>query len=42
MCEFCTEHGEGQVWYRNLKNYGDDLLSQAGRSQQIREFFQDF
>ena len=42
MCEFCTEHGEGQVWYRNLKNYGDDLLSQAGRSQQIRNFFQDF
>lgn len=42
MCEFCTEHGEGQVWYRNLKNYGDDLLSQDGRSEQIRRFFQDF
>ena len=42
MCEFCTQHGEGQVWYRNLKNYGDDLLSQAGRSEQIRHFFQDF
>jgi ferredoxin len=26
MCEFCTKHGEGQKWYLQMKNYGDELL----------------
>lgn len=26
MCEFCTQHGEGQKWYLQMKNYADILL----------------
>jgi hypothetical protein len=26
MCEFCTEHGEGQTWYLQMKNYAPELL----------------
>lgn len=26
MCEFCTEHGEGEKWYLQMKNYSDILL----------------
>jgi ferredoxin len=34
MCEFCTEHGEGQTWYLQMKNYAEALLhEELGRSQ---------
>jgi hypothetical protein len=26
MCEFCHQHGEGKVWYLQIKNYLTDLL----------------
>jgi ferredoxin len=26
MCEFCTQHGEGQKWYLQMKNYSAELL----------------
>jgi len=26
MCEFCHQHGEGKIWYLQIKNYVDDLL----------------
>jgi ferredoxin len=26
MCEFCTKHGEGEIWYLQMKNYADELL----------------
>jgi len=26
MCEFCTKHGEGKVWYLQMKNYASELL----------------
>ncbi|MEJ2266103.1 MAG: 4Fe-4S binding protein [Anaerolineales bacterium] len=42
MCEFCTEHGEGKIWYLAMRNYGQDLLSQDGRKERIASFFQDF
>jgi NAD-dependent dihydropyrimidine dehydrogenase PreA subunit len=42
MCEFCTEHGEGKEWYLTMKNYGQELLSQAGRREQITTFVQNF
>ena len=42
MCEFCTEHGEGKEWYLTMKNYGQELLSQAGRREQITAFVQNF
>ncbi len=25
MCEFCTRHGEGKVWYLQMKNYSREL-----------------
>jgi ferredoxin len=37
MCEFCTEHGEGQKWYLQMKNYADALLHEelSDRQQEI-------
>ena len=26
MCEFCTQHGEGKIWYLQMKNYSEELL----------------
>jgi len=31
MCEFCTQHGEGQKWYLVMRNYARELLAQKGR-----------
>jgi ferredoxin len=28
MCEFCVKHGEGKIWYLQMKNYADELLHQ--------------
>ena len=28
MCEFCTQHGEGKIWYLQMKNYAQELLSE--------------
>jgi ferredoxin len=39
MCEFCLQHGEGQKWYLQAKNYSQDLLSDARRRKFIAEFF---
>jgi ferredoxin len=38
MCEFCTKHGEGKVWYKNARNYGQDLLSDLNRRRYIENF----
>jgi ferredoxin len=38
MCEFCTKHGDGKVWYKNAANYANDLLSDIGRRKFIRNF----
>lgn len=27
MCEFCTQHGEGQKWYLTMRNYSRESLS---------------
>lgn len=42
MCEFCVRHGEGKIWYLNMRNYGQELLSLNGRREQITSFFRDF
>lgn len=42
MCEFCAEHGEGKLWYLTMRNYGEELLAQDNRRQQITAFFHDF
>jgi ferredoxin len=38
MCDLCTKHGEGKVWYKNAKNYAADLLSDLGRRRYIENF----
>lgn len=38
MCEFCTKHGEGKIWYKNAKNYAQDLLSDLERRRYIENF----
>src|SRR5512147_2748341 len=38
MCEFCTKHGEGRIWYKNAANYGQDLLSDLNRRRYIKDF----
>ena len=38
MCEFCTKHGDGKIWYKNAANYGQDLLSDLNRRHYIENF----
>ena len=38
MCEFCSQHGDGKVWYKNAKNYSQDLLSDIQRRKYIEHF----
>lgn len=38
MCEFCTKHGDGQVWFKNAKNYAYDLIADLERRKYISEF----
>ena len=38
MCDFCTKHGEGEIWYKNAANYANDLLSDLGRRRYIENF----
>ena len=39
MCEFCTNHGDGQVWFKDAANYGNDLIADIQRRQYIQGFF---
>ncbi len=39
MCEFCSEHGDGKIWFKNAENYGRDLLSDLTRRHYINDFF---
>jgi len=39
MCEFCTKHGDGQIWFKNAANYADDLMADLTRRKYIRDFF---
>jgi len=38
MCEFCSQHGDGKVWYKNAKNYAQDLVSDINRRAYISQF----
>lgn len=40
MCEFCTKHGDGKIWYKNVRNYANDLAADLARRTYIRDFFQ--
>lgn len=39
MCEFCTKHGDGKVWFKNAANYARDLMSDLARRDYIKGFF---
>lgn len=39
MCEFCTKHGDGKVWFKNAANYGRDLMADLARRGYIKDFF---
>ncbi len=39
MCEFCSRHGDGQIWYRHAGNYARDLLNDLDRRHFIENFF---
>ena len=38
MCEFCTKHGDGKIWYKNAANYANDLLADIRRRRYIEGF----
>ena len=38
MCDLCTKHGDGKVWYKNAANYSHDLLSDLRRRVFIEHF----
>jgi ferredoxin len=40
MCEFCTKHGDGKIWYKNAANYAQDLLSDLRRKRFIEGFLE--
>jgi ferredoxin len=39
MCEFCTKHGDGKVWFANAANYALDLMADLNRRRFIKDFF---
>jgi len=39
MCEFCTKHGDGKVWFKNADNYANDLMADLKRRDYIKDFF---
>ncbi|HET6352592.1 MAG TPA: 4Fe-4S dicluster-binding protein [Coriobacteriia bacterium] len=42
MCQFCVEHGEGERWYLNAKNYAYDLQSDLQRRNYVVKFVRGF
>lgn len=40
MCEFCTQHGDGKIWYKSAANYADDLVSDLKRRKYIEGFLE--
>lgn len=42
MCEFCTQHGEGEKWYLTMENYSKDLLDQNQRRTYAADFLNGF
>jgi ferredoxin len=39
MCQFCSEHGEGKLWYLNANNYATELLADLERRHFIEHFY---
>ncbi len=42
MCQFCVEHGEGERWYLNARNYAYDLQSDLERRDYVVRFVRGF
>jgi ferredoxin len=42
VCRFCVEHGEGERWYLNARNYAFDLESDLRRRQYLLSFISGF
>ena len=40
MCEFCSKHGDGKIWYKNAANFSNDLLSDLKRRAFIEGFLE--
>ncbi len=40
MCEFCTQHGDGAIWYKNARNYARDLTADLRRRKYIASFLE--
>lgn len=40
MCEFCTRHGDGKIWYKNARNYADDLMADLRRRDYVSNFLE--
>jgi NAD-dependent dihydropyrimidine dehydrogenase PreA subunit len=38
MCEFCTKHGDGRIWFRNAANYARDLMADIERRGYVASF----
>lgn len=41
MCEFCTKHGDGRIWFENAANYARDLMADLERRKYVAEFLQE-
>jgi len=40
MCDLCSKHGDGAIWYKNAKNYANDLMADLRRRQYIQNFLE--
>lgn len=42
MCRFCVQHGDGEKWYLEARNYAFDLSSDLERRDYLVGFIRDF
>lgn len=40
MCEFCSKHGDGRIWFKNAANYANDFLADLRRRDYVKHFFE--
>lgn len=42
MCEFCTKHGEGKKWYKNMANFSRELFLQVSTDEKLQKYLRNF
>jgi NAD-dependent dihydropyrimidine dehydrogenase PreA subunit len=42
VCQFCVQHGDGEKWYLQARNYAADLTSDLERRGYMLDFIKDF